>query len=62
MISRCKCGGRVRAADPVTGAYDPRYGRVLYRQERLVPGKATFKCDKCGKVMQQGLRKGKEAG
>lgn len=59
MIAWCKCGGRVRSADPVKGEYDARYKRVLYRTERLVPGKATFACSECGKVMQQGLRKGK---
>lgn len=59
MARKCKCGGNVKNIDPVFPAYSKEHHRVLYTQERLFAGKATSRCDKCGKVFTQTLRQAK---
>lgn len=59
MNHTCKCGGRMRSIDPVVPAGKSAQGHTLYATVRLEEGKATFRCEKCGKRAQQGLRKPK---
>ena len=61
MPRKCICGGRYKSADhtfivgkDTTGRFD------IYDTERIKPGYATFKCNRCGHTASQKLRVAEE--
>ncbi len=57
MTLDCPCGGRLVRTD-IVGAFDERYGRVMYSDTD--PDKCNWKCDKCGLIKTQRKRRKKE--
>lgn len=61
MTNKCRCGGRVRNIDPVTPVMGSQ-GYTVYETGRIRDGYATFRCERCRKLMQQKLRQAAMSG
>jgi uncharacterized Zn finger protein len=53
---KCRCGGEFKNVDRIFPTSLRNKGHVMYDKERINPGHATRRCNKCGKIRKQKLR------